>query len=122
MILAIFDLQIAPILIPTKFGVSCTKFGVSWRFGSEDVMFKIDFQDDIHNSDLGFLIRIFFAIFNLQVTAILPAKFPVKWPFVKEKFKTDLQDCGPGSQLGFPIRKILASFDLQVALILPTKF
>ena len=40
--------------------------------------FNIDFQDGGH---LGFPIRIFSVTFDLQVTLILPMKFPVNWPF-----------------------------------------
>ena len=46
------------------------------------------------------------AIFDLQVTPMLPTKFPVNWP----------------CHLGFPISTILATFDLQVILMLPSKF
>ena len=48
------------------------------------------------------------AIFDLQVTAMLPTEFQVNWPFVlgeEAKKKKDFQD---GGHLGFPIRKILA--------------
>ena len=39
---------------------------------------KIDFQDGGH---LGFLIGTILAIFDLQVTQMLPSKFGVNWPF-----------------------------------------
>ena len=39
---------------------------------------KIDFQDGGHP---GFLIGMILAIFDLQVTLILPSKFGVNWPF-----------------------------------------
>ena len=39
---------------------------------------KIDFQDGGH---LGFPIGMILAIFDLQVTPMLPTKFPVKWHF-----------------------------------------
>ena len=42
---------------------------------------KIDFQDDCHGSQLGFLIGTILAIFDLQVTPMLPSKFGVNWPF-----------------------------------------
>ena len=49
---------------------------------------KIDFQDGGH---LGFLIGMILAIFDLQVTPMLPTKFQVTWPFssgeeVKNRF------------------------------------
>ena len=50
---------------------------------------------------------------------MLPSKFGVNWPSVKEKRKIDFQD---GGYLGFPIGTILAIFDLQVTLMLPSKF
>ena len=42
---------------------------------------KIDFQDGSHGSHLGFLIIRILAIFNLQVTLILPTMFQVNCPF-----------------------------------------
>ena len=39
---------------------------------------KLDFQDGRY---LGFPIRMILAIFDLQVTQMLPTKFQVKWPF-----------------------------------------
>ena len=60
------------------------------------------------------------AIFDLQVTPMLPTKFRVNWPFGSgEEAKIDFQD---GGHFGFPIRMILAIFDLQVTLMLPIKF
>ena len=44
-------------------------------FGSGDKQ-KIDFQDGGH---LGFLIGMILAIFDLQVTTMLPTKFRVNW-------------------------------------------
>ena len=38
----------------------------------------IDFQDGGHGGHLGFLIRTILAIFDLQVTLMLPTKFRVK--------------------------------------------
>ena len=43
---------------------------------------KIDFQDGHHGSHLGFPIRTILAIFDLQVTSMLPTKFQVHWPWV----------------------------------------
>ena len=84
---------------------------------------KIDFQDGGHGGYLGFLIGMMFAIFNLQVTPMLPSKFGVNWPFIQEKKQTtDLQDSGHGGHLGFPIGMILAIFYLQVTPMLPTKY
>ena len=42
---------------------------------------KIDFQDGGHRGHLGFPIGTILAIFDLQVTLILPSNFGVKWPF-----------------------------------------
>ena len=42
---------------------------------------KIDFQDGCHGGHFGFTIGISLAIFDLQVTPMLPTKFLVKWPF-----------------------------------------
>ena len=65
-ILAIFNLQVAPIL-PTK-------FGVYWPF----------IQEKKHGH-LGFPIGTILAIFDLQVAPILPTKFPVNWYFASGK-------------------------------------
>ena len=42
---------------------------------------KIDFQDGGHGGHLGFLIGTILAIFDLQVTLMLPSKFGINWPF-----------------------------------------
>ena len=42
---------------------------------------KIDFQDGCHGGHLGFPIGTILAIFDLQVTQMLPSKFGVNWPF-----------------------------------------
>ena len=53
------------------------------------------------------------AIFNLQVTLILPIMIRVNWPFYSEEIQN----------IGFPIKTNLATFDLQITQILPaTKF
>ena len=84
---------------------------------------KIDFQDGGHGGHLGFPIGTILAIFDLQVTLMLPSKFGVNWPFGSgEEAKIDFQDGGHGGHLGFPISTILATFDLQVTLMLPSKF
>ena len=44
-------------------------------------MLKIDFQDGGHGGHLGFTIGMILAIFDLQVTQMLPTKFRVNWPF-----------------------------------------
>ena len=41
---------------------------------------KIDFQDGGHGGHLGFPIGIILAIFDLQVTLMLPTKYRVNWP------------------------------------------
>ena len=40
---------------------------------------KIDFQDGCHGGHLGFPIGMILAIFDLQVTLMLPTKFGVNW-------------------------------------------
>ena len=60
-ILAIFYLQVI-LMLPTK-------FPVNWSFSSREEA-KIDFQDGHH--DLGFPIGTILAIFDLQVTPMLP--------------------------------------------------
>ena len=64
------------------------------------------------------------AIFDLQVTLMLPTKFQVNYSLLvqEKKQKIDFQDGCSGCHLGYLIRTILAVFDLQVTLMLPTKF
>ena len=45
---------------------------------------KIEFQDGCHGGHLGFLIGMILAIFDLQVTQMLPSKFGGNWPFGSE--------------------------------------
>ena len=44
-------------------------------------MLKTDFKDGGHGGHLGFPIETIFAIFDVQVTLMLPTKFQVNWPF-----------------------------------------
>ena len=51
----------------------------------------MNFQDGCQGSHLGFPTETILAIFDLQVTTMLPTKFQVKWPFcsgeeVKNRF------------------------------------
>ena len=48
---------------------------------------KIDFQDGVNGSHLGFLIQAILAIFDLLDTPMLPTKFQVNWPFGSEEVK-----------------------------------
>ena len=57
-----------------------TKFQVSWLLVQERKR-KIDFQDGRHGGHLGILIGKILAIFDLQVTPMLPTKFQVNKPF-----------------------------------------
>ena len=84
---------------------------------------KIDFQDGGHGSLLGFPIGTILAIFDLQVTPMLPTKFRVNWHLgLEKKRKIDFQDSHHGSHLRFTIGTILVIFDLQVTPMPPTKF
>ena len=63
------------------------------------------------------------AIFDLQVTKMLPTKFESTGLSVQEKKrKIDFQDGCNGTHPGFTIGTILAIFDLQVTPMLPSKF
>ena len=46
---------------------------------------KTDFQDGRHGGYLGFPIGTILAIFDLQVTPMLPTKFRVNWRLLQEK-------------------------------------
>ena len=72
----------------------------------------MDFQDGHHGGHLGFTIGTILAIFDLQVTLMLPSKFRVNWPFSSGEEAKRFSDGCHGGQLGFPIRTILAIFDL----------
>ena len=67
-ILAIFDLQVTPFSLP-----SFESTGLSVQEWEP----KIDFQDGSHGGHLGFQIGMILAIFDLQVTLMLPTKFRV---------------------------------------------
>ena len=75
---------------------------------------KIDFQDGGH---LGFPIRTTLAIYDLQVTPMLPTKFQVSWPPGSAEAKHWFSRWPP-----FSIGMIWTIFDLQVTQMLPTKF
>ena len=81
---------------------------------------KIYHQDGGH---LTFPIGTILAIFDLQVTPMLPAKFKVNKPSGSgEQVKKIFSRWPPCGYLGFPIGTILAIFDLQVTPMLSTKF
>ena len=64
-ILAIFDLQVTPMLL--------CKFGVNWPFVSGEE------AKNRFSRWLGFPIGMILAIFDLQVTPMLPTMFGVNW-------------------------------------------
>ena len=72
MTLAIFDLQVTQCFL-----ASLESIGPSVQEKKQ----KIDFQDGGHGGHLGFPIGTILAIFDLQVTPMLPSKFGVNWPF-----------------------------------------
>ena len=49
-------------------------------FSVQEKKRKIDFQDGGHGGHFGFLIGTILAIFDLQVTPMLPTKHQVNWP------------------------------------------
>ena len=62
----------------------------------------MDFQDGCHDGHLSFTIGTILAIFDLQVTPMLPTKFQIKWPFgSREEAKNRLVS----SQLAFGFRR-----------------
>ena len=89
-----------------------TKFQVNWLLGlGEEAKKKKKKKKGFQDGHLGFPISRNLAIFDLQVTLILPTKFGVIWPFSSgNEVKIDFQVGGHGSHLGFPIRTILAIF------------
>ena len=86
MILAIFDLQVTLLFLP-----SFKSTGLLVQKQQQ----KIDFQDGGH---LEFLIGKILAIFYLQVTPMFPTKFQVNWPFgsveeAKNRFSSNDFSC-----------------------------
>ena len=69
---------------------------------------KIDFQDGGH---LGFPIVTILAIFDLQVTTMLPTKFWVYWPFSSEEAQNRFSRWWPSWISNR--KKVLAIFDLR---------
>ena len=106
MILATFYLQVAPILSIT--------FLVNWPFGLKRRITKQIFKMAAMAFILNCRSKQFCAIFDLQVTLILPTKIGLS--VQEKKFKIDFQ------HPGFLIGRILAIFDLQVTMTLPIKF
>ena len=92
-ILAIFDLQVAPILL--------TKFRVSWLFCS-----------GCHGGHLGFPNETILAIFFLSASCPDTSKQVSILSVQEKKRKIEFQDGGHGRHFGFPIKTILATFDL----------
>ena len=60
-------------MLPTKF----QEIGLS----VQEKKRKTDSQNGVQGGHLGFLIRMILANFVIQVTLMLPTKFPVSWPF-----------------------------------------
>ena len=69
---------------------------------------------------MGWPIGTNLAIFDQQVTLMLPTKFKVSWPFSSgEEAKNRFKRRQPSWIF---VGNNLVSFDLQVTLMLPTKF
>ena len=96
---------------------------LAFRFRSRSK--KIDFQDGNHGGHLGFPILTILAIFDLQVTWMLPTKIRVNWPFslgkeAKNRFSRWLS-WWP-SRIPDQIVILFFYLHVQVSLMLPTKF
>ena len=106
-ILAIFDLQVPKCFL---LNFESTDF---WVLEKKR---KTDFQDSRHGGHLGFTIGMILAIFDLQVTQMLPTKCQVKWSFGSGEEAKNRFSWRPS------LSTILAISDLQVTLMLPSKF
>ena len=73
----------------------------------QEKQFKIRFKDGGYGGRLGFLIGTFSATFDLQVTLILPIKFPVNSPFA---FGETVQNIFARWQLSFSDRNDFSYF------------
>ena len=62
------------------------------------------------------------AIFDLQVTPMLPSKFGVNWPFGSGEAKNRFSRWLPWRPSWISDRHDFSYFDLQVTLMLPSKF
>ena len=83
----------------------------------------IDFQDGGRGSHLGFPIERILAIFDLQVTLLLPTKFQVNWPLGSgEEEKNRFSRWWPRQPSWMSNRTISAIFDIKVTMMFPTKF
>ena len=134
MILAIFDLQVIPML-PAK-------FRVNWPFSSEEEEAKnwfsgwpqwrpswISNREDfsyfwfISHPNASYQVWSQLASgFRRRSECFLPSFESIGLSVQKKKQKIDFQNGRHGGHLGFPIGRILANFDLQVTLMLPTLF
>ena len=89
-----------------------TSYQVLSQLASVHEKLTTDFQDGCRGGYLGFQTRIILASFYLQITLILPTKFPVNWPFgsdVQNRFSRWPPWHGShNGHLGFPIETILA--------------
>ena len=108
-ILAIFDLQVTPML-PSK-------FGVNWPLGSgeegKNRFFKMAAILDFLSA------RFYLFLIYKSPQCFLACLQSIGLSVQEKKRKIDFQD---GGHLGFPIGLILAVFDLQVTPMLPSKF
>ena len=75
---------------------------------SVGLSFQIDFQDGGHGSHLGFSVGMVLALFDLQVTSMLPTEFQVNWSFGSEEGKNRFSGWPPSWHFGFPTGTILA--------------
>ena len=86
-------------------------------------MRKKDFQDGHHGGILGFPISMILAIFNLQVTLMLPTKFGVNWHLgLGEEAKNRFSRWPPWRPSWIYDRHKFTNFYLHVTPMLPSKF
>ena len=114
-ILAIFDLQVTPML-PSK-------FGVKWPFSSGEEA-KTRFSRWLPWRPSWISDRHYFSYFSSisHPNASYQVWSQLAFGFRSRSEKIDFQDGHHGSHLGFPMGMILVIFDLQVTLVLPSKF
>ena len=99
-------------MLPSKFGLSV-----------QEKKRKIDFQDGGHGGHLGFPIGMILAIFDLQITPMLPTRFGVNWPLGSgEEAKNRFSSWRPWRPSWISDRHDFNCFDLQVTPMLPSKF
>ena len=101
-------------------------FQANWLFSSGEEAKKKKKKKKIkngcHGDHLGFLIRTILAIFDVQVTPMLPTMIQVNWPFSSGEEKNRFSRWQPWQPSWISDQNNFSFFDQQVTPMLPTEF